>query len=145
MELLDECRDICTRLGERWALSWTLCIVGIWRAARDHPQASAHLRDSLRVKRDFNDQLGYPFCMDPLSWVAASEGNWTRAAMLQGAAEKMWEPIGTPLAGFGPLIDLDKQWRTRTREALDERDYQTAVQQGAQMTQEEAIACALAE
>lgn len=145
MALINECRAICTRLGERWALSWAWCVVGDLWAAGNRPQSSVYLRDSLRVKRDWNDQLGYPFCVDPLSWIAAAEGDWTRAAVLQGAADKMWEPIGTPLWGFTLLIDQGKGWRTRTREALGESAYQTAAQQGAQMTPEEVISYALGE
>lgn len=145
MELLDECRAVCGRLGERLALSWTLCVVGNLWAVGNRPQASAYLRESLRVKRDWNDQLGYPFCVDPLSWIAAEEGDWTRAAVLQGAADKMWEPIGTPLWGFTLLIAQAEEWRTRTREALGDRAYQDADQHGAAMTPEEVIAYALGE
>lgn len=146
MDLLDECRNICAALGERWALSWTSCTVGItWWAAGNPRQASAHLCDSLRVKCDVTDQLGYPFCVDLLSWVAAADGDWIRAAILQGATDTMWEPIGIPLWGFAPLIDQGKEERTRTREALGERVYQTAAQQGAGMPPEEVIAYALGE
>jgi tetratricopeptide (TPR) repeat protein len=146
MDLLDECRTICAALGERWALSWTLVAAGItWLTAGNLQQASAHLRESLHVKRDWNDQLGYPFCVDPLSWIAAAQGDPTRAAVLQGAADKMWEPIGQPLFGFGPLIDQSKEWRTQTHQALGERAYHDAIQHGARMTPEEAIAYALDE
>ncbi|MBP2323530.1 non-specific serine/threonine protein kinase [Kibdelosporangium banguiense] len=145
MTVLDESRAVCARQGDRLAMSWTLCCVGNWWAAGDRPQAAAYLRDSLRVKRDWNDQLGYPFCVDPLSWVAAAEGDWTRAAVLQGAADKMWGPIGTPLWGFASLIAQGKQCRARAREALGERAYQTAIQQGAQMSPEAVLAYALGE
>jgi hypothetical protein len=125
-------------------LSWTLHAAGItWWTAGNPRQAAAHLCASLHVKRDCNDQLGYPFCLDPLSWVAAAEGDWTRAAMLQGAADTMWEPIGRPLFGFGPLIDQGQEWRTRSRDALGDRAYHDALQHGARMTQEEVIAYAL--
>ena len=143
MTVLDECRAVCARQGDRLALSWTLCCAGNFWAARNHPQASAYLRESLRIKRDWNDQLGYPFCVDPLSWGIAAAGDWTRAAVLQGAADKMWEPIGTPLWGFVPLIDQGKDVRARTHEALGERAYQSAARRGARMTPEEVIAYAL--
>ncbi|SMD27167.1 ATP-binding protein [Kibdelosporangium aridum] len=144
MDLLDECRAICTPLGERWALSWALWSAAVtWWVAGDYPRMSSHLRESLRHKRDLNDQLGIPFCVELLSWVAASQADWTQAAVLRGAAEMMWEPIGRPLFGFVTLLDCSKEWKARTREALGERAYQTAVQHGAQMTQEEVIAYAL--
>ncbi|MET8763719.1 AAA family ATPase [Lentzea sp. NPDC004782] len=146
MDLLDECRNICASLGERWALSWALNAVGIvWLTAGNLRQAAVHLGECLRVKRDVTDQLGYPFGVDLLSWVAAAEGDWTRAAVLQGAADKMWEPIGRPLFGFDLLLDQRQSWRTRTREALGESAHQDALQRGARMTPEQAIACALGE
>jgi non-specific serine/threonine protein kinase len=146
MDLLDECRNICAALGERWALSWTLFSAGItWWTAGNFRQAAGHLGESLQVKRDVTDELGYPFGVDLLSWVAAAEGDWTRAAVLQGAADKMWEPIGQPLFGFDVLIDQGKEWRTRTHEALGDRTYHDVIQHGARMTPEEAIACALDE
>ncbi|MCP2242569.1 ATP-binding protein [Lentzea aerocolonigenes] len=146
MDLLDECRNICASLGERWALSWALNAIGImWLTAGDPRQAATHLCECLRVKRDVTDQLGYPFGVDLLSWVAATESDWTRAAVLQGAADKMWEPIGRPLFGFDLLLDQRQDWRTRTREALGERAYHDALQEGARMTPEQAIACALGE
>jgi non-specific serine/threonine protein kinase len=146
MGLIEECRTICASRGERWALSWTLNAAGIaWWTAGNPRQAAAHMGESLRVKRDVTDQLGYPFGVDILSWIAAAEGDWARAAVLQGAADKMWEPIGQPLFGFGLLIDQHQEWRTRTRAALGERAYHDALQQGAQMTSEEAIAHALRE
>jgi tetratricopeptide (TPR) repeat protein len=146
MDLLDECRKICASLGERWALSWALNAVGIaWWTAGNSRQAAAHLCECLRVKRDVTDQLGYPFGVDLLSWIAAAEGDWTRAAVLQGAADKMWEPINRPLFGFDPLIAEGQQWRTRTHEALGERAYHDALQHGARMSPEQAIACALGE
>ncbi|WP_158849590.1 ATP-binding protein [Saccharothrix deserti] len=146
MDLLDECRNICAALGERWALSWALITAGItWLTAGNPRQATAHLCECLRVKRDVTDQLGYPFGVDLLSWAAAAEGDWARAAVLQGAADKMWEPIGRPLFGFGALVDQGREWRTRTREALGERAYHDALQQGVRMTQEEAVTYALGE
>ncbi|SMD27503.1 ATP-binding protein [Kibdelosporangium aridum] len=146
MDLLDECRNICASLGERWAWSWTLNAAGItWWTAGNPRQAAAHLCECLRVKRDVTDQLGYPFGVDLLSWAAAAEGDWTRAAVLQGAADTMWEPIGRPLFGFDALIDQGQQWRTRTREALGDHAYHDALQHGARMTPEQAIAYALDE
>ncbi|MBP2328568.1 non-specific serine/threonine protein kinase [Kibdelosporangium banguiense] len=146
MDLLDECRTICASLGERWALSWTLNAAGIACLTAGNPrQAAAHLCECLRVKRDVTDQLGYPFGVDLLSWIAAAQGDWTRAAVLQGAADTMWEPIGRPLFGFDALIDQGQEWRTHTHDALGDRAYHHALQHGARMTPEQAIAYALGE
>ncbi|WP_125727473.1 helix-turn-helix transcriptional regulator [Kibdelosporangium aridum] len=146
MALLDECRNMCARLGERWVLSWALGNVGIaWWAAGNRQQALVCLCDALRVKRHVIDQFGYAVCVDLLSWVAAAEGDWTRAAVLQGAANKMWESIGTPLGGFADLIDEGTEWRTGTRGTLGERTYQTAAEHGAGMPTEEVIAYVLGE
>lgn len=144
--LLAEALSICDSLGERWTRSWTEWNLGVaWWATGDHETAKAHLFSSLRVKQDLNDQLGIPFCVELLAWVAVSAGDARRAATLFGAAEAGWELIGRPLFGFETLLSWRDENRACCREELGERTFETAREKGARLAQDKLIAYALGE
>ncbi|MEQ7006830.1 LuxR C-terminal-related transcriptional regulator [Actinopolymorpha sp. B17G11] len=146
LALAQECQRICAGRGERWAASWAEWIVGLrWWVAGDRVKGSSHLRGCLRSKDDLNDLLGIPFCLEVLAWVAASDEDAHRAAVLFGAAEMMWKPIGAQLFGYEILLDWSQQSRARSRGALGEAAYDAARHEGASLTQAEAVAMALGE
>ncbi|MFD2415587.1 hypothetical protein [Amycolatopsis pigmentata] len=101
--LLEECQRICASLGERWALSWSEWHFGVvWWTAGALRKASARLREALRRKRELRDDTGAPFCLEPLGWVAAAEGDPRRAASSTTTrpSAKRWErkrrPVPSP-------------------------------------------------
>ena len=144
VSLLQEGRAICTTLGERWVRSWLDWHLGAicWLGGR--PQDSArHLRKSLRTKQEFDDPLGFPFVIELLACVAFSQGDAKRAGVLFGAAEKMWQVIGRPLAGIKPLLASSEDCRTRVRTALGDNALDAALQEGWSISQTDVIAYAL--
>jgi non-specific serine/threonine protein kinase len=146
LRLLSECVSICDAMGERWTRSWTEWNLGVtWWAVGDLKAATSYLHSALRNKEELNDQLGIPFCVEVLAWVAMTSGDAHRAAVLFGAADNGWERIGGPLFGFGTLLDWRGTNRARARDALDERGYESACRQGAYLAQEDLIAYALGE
>ncbi|MBB5157095.1 helix-turn-helix transcriptional regulator [Saccharopolyspora phatthalungensis] len=135
---------VCARLGERWARSWTRWTLGLARwLAGEHQIARALLRESLQQKLDLGDQLGVPFCVELLAWVAIAEDDPKRAAVLFGAAEKLWKPIGTPLFGFQALLTQREHNRAAARAALGDQDYEALLRAGSEMTPEALAAQAL--
>ncbi|MGW5360152.1 ATP-binding protein [Actinopolymorpha pittospori] len=146
VELLQECLAICASLGERWVRSWAQWNLAVtyWLAG-DPAKAATVVRDSLREKRDLNDLLGIPSCLELIAWSAASKGDARLAAMFLGAAQKMWERIGRPLFGYTPLVDRRAQCWTRTRHALGAEAFDAALKKGAELPRDEVIARALAE
>jgi non-specific serine/threonine protein kinase len=145
-ELCDAWSAICEARGESWARSWVLWVLALarWRQG-DLPQASTHARESLRLKRILDDQLGLPSCIGLLAGFAIADGDATRAAFMFGASEKMWEPIGVPVFGWGTFRDWSEQWRARAREALGQQAFEAACERGRRLTAEEALAYALGE
>ena len=101
--LRDECQLISESLGERWALSWLNWNLSVgWWAAGDLRNAQASAMQALRLKRALGDQLGIPFCLELLAWVAGLDGEPRRAAVLFGAVEHPWQRIGRPLVAGEP-------------------------------------------
>jgi predicted ATPase/DNA-binding CsgD family transcriptional regulator len=144
MEVYSECRALCEPMGERWALSWMAWNIGVtWWAVGNSEKAYEHARDALRSKSELNDQVGTPYCVELLSWVAACLGDPRRSVVLFGAAEKMWEPIGGPLLGSEILLKWSGESQARSREALGDRAYDDARQEGARLSRDEIIAYAL--
>jgi predicted ATPase/DNA-binding NarL/FixJ family response regulator len=145
-EFFGECQARCVPVGERWVLSWAEWNVGLtWWAEGEPNRAGDCGRAALREKRDLQDRLGIVCCLELLSWVAASTGNSRRAAVLAGAADTLWKPIGKPLFGSEILAKWSGESRSRSREALRCRTYDAAYQEGACTPADEAIAYALAE
>jgi predicted ATPase/DNA-binding CsgD family transcriptional regulator len=144
--LRDECQAISESLGERWALSWLNWNLSVgWWAAGDLRSAEASAVEALRLKRALGDQLGIPFCLELLGWVASADGEPARAAVLFGAVEDLWQRIGRPLAAGEPLVAWSDQAKARVLSDLGGRAHETARKQGARMRQEDVIAFALRE
>jgi predicted ATPase/DNA-binding CsgD family transcriptional regulator len=144
--LRDECRAHCERLGERWAMSWMEWHLAVNQWAAGNPQKTAsHLEECLRLKRDMHDELGVPFCVEMLAWVADSDGEAHRSAVLFGAAGHLWELLGRPLMDFKPLVVWSAQSKERTREALGRPAFEAAMREGARMSPWDIVAYALRE
>jgi predicted ATPase/DNA-binding CsgD family transcriptional regulator len=144
--LHDECQAISESLGERWALSWLKWNLSVgWWAAGDLRSAEASAAEALRLKRSLGDQLGIPFCLELLSWVAGADGEPGRAAVIFGAVQDLWQRIGRPLAAGEPLVAWSEQAKARVLSDLGSRAHETARKQGAGMRQGDVIAFALRE
>ena len=142
--LRDECQAISDSLGERWALSWLNWNLGVgWWAAGDRRNAEASALEALRLKRALGDQLGIPFCLELLAWIAGSDGDPERAAVLFGAVGHLWQRIGSPLVAGEPLVAWSEQAKTRVLGDLGGRASEAARREGARMRDDEIIAYAL--
>jgi non-specific serine/threonine protein kinase len=145
-ELCEEWSAICEAQGERWTRSWALWVLAVarWRQG-DVRQAGEHAKESLKLKRVLDDKLGLPCCIGLLGAFAMADGETTRAAFLFGMSEKMWEPIGEPIFGWGTFRDWSEQWKARAREILGQQAFGAACERGRQLTVEAALADALGE
>jgi predicted ATPase/DNA-binding CsgD family transcriptional regulator len=144
--LLEEGESICGSLGESWVLSWVRWQLGVIRWAQgDSDRALASLRESLRGKRDLGDQVGLPFCVDMVAGVAGLTGDARRAAVLYGAAEGMWRPVGRPLYANETLLGWRRQAIERTRMSLGAKEFEAAFGEGVRLPQCEVLSYALGE
>lgn len=117
----------------------------VYWALGEHEQASDHLRASLRIMRDFDNQLGVPFCVEILAWVAAATGDTARAARLLGAGPLLWQPVRQPLFGSPALLSSHEECENRVRSALGDSAFDAATNDGAQLSLNEALRYALQE
>ncbi|MGN9841089.1 ATP-binding protein [Nonomuraea sp. H19] len=142
----EESIAVCDAHGESWNRSYTMTALGIdfWRQG-DTGRAIALEQESLRVFQALDDSVGAGVNVEVLAWIAASEEEYTRAGELLGILRNVWESIGTPLLGFGHLLPYHDECEARTRRALGEHAFQTAVRRGGRLSHEQAFAHALME
>ena len=108
------------------------------------PDAAALARSGLAIQRGFNDPVGVALIIELLAWIAASDGEASRAAALLATAESVWALIGTTIAAFGPALGTHRAGcEARVRAALSPQELAAASRQGQQPTVEAAIASIL--
>lgn len=94
---------------------------------------------------DVGDELGLPFCVEVLGWVAVSTGGARRAALLFGAADRRWALIGMPLFGVEAFLRWREECRRSCLEELGEQAYETAYQRGGRLHLDDVVAYGLGE
>ncbi|MFC7643915.1 response regulator transcription factor [Streptosporangium lutulentum] len=142
----EECLALCDAHGESWHRAYAMMALGVeaWRQG-DVQRAVDLEKKSLRFNRSLNDSLGVAISLEVLAWVAATERQYRKAARLLGILRTVWEAIGTPLSGFTHLIHYHDECESRARQALGESAFSTAVERGARLPYDEALAYALGE
>jgi len=140
VSLAEECRQLCAEYGERWVLSWVTYLLALasW-VTGDISATVRRASEALGQKREVNDQLGTPFCLELLAWAAVAQGAPQRAATLFGAADSMWERIGRPLFGYEALLGWSSENRASARSSLDAEAFEEHARAGFLMTQDEML------
>jgi non-specific serine/threonine protein kinase len=127
------------RSHSRWAFG-----LSAWQQ-RDLRRAAELQHQSLRLKHGLNDVQGTAFCLEALACVAAADHRERRAATLLGAADVLWQSMGTSLAPLKPVFDYHQDCERHVRGRLDETEYQAAFHKGGEMKLDEMVAYALEE
>ena len=93
--------EVCEDHGERWALAYALYVLAYAALAERRPGAGAGAAgaSSLAIAHTFHDLLGAVLAVELLALVTAVEGDPAEAALLQGAAGRIWPSVGLPLFG----------------------------------------------
>ncbi|KAA9163622.1 LuxR family transcriptional regulator [Amycolatopsis acidicola] len=105
--------------GERWNRAYAH-----WASAISHlhlsevDDARAAITAAMRIEQDFRDGVCTALCTEVASWVAASSGDASDAATLEGVAASVWRRLGTSLQAFGPHASSEGR---RHSERVDER------------------------
>jgi non-specific serine/threonine protein kinase len=101
--LTEECLRRCLSLGEQWARSTALWVRGMIRwMTGDVPGAIADALACLRIKEPLGDLHTIAMSFDLLSVCLVSAREYDRAAVLNGAAETLWQLLQAP-ALIGPV------------------------------------------
>ncbi|MEU9556822.1 ATP-binding protein [Streptomyces fumanus] len=144
VRLCEDVRRVCDDHGERWARGYALYVLAYaaWYDG-DARRARRLLIDCLRDAHGFRDLLGSVLSIELLALVTATEGDPAEAAVLQGAAGRMWPSVGLPLFGSAHYNAPHELCETTARQHLGDERYEECVRAGARLGREEAVARAL--
>lgn len=143
--LLSESQSICNAHGESWMHAWDLVILGLtqWRQGNEQ-SAIRTIRKGLRRKHALNDLLGVALSVEFLAWCfVTSRSDYTRAARLFGAGQKLWDPLGAFLIGFDNLLIWHEQCEGQARTSLGDTAFTEAQEIGRKFSVERAVRYAL--
>lgn len=136
----------CAEHDEDWVRSYLLRILALAHTVRqDWPRAERHALDALRRKLDVNDVIGIGLTLDLLAVIAAERGTPERAAVLLGAADRVWADIDKGRWGSDALNSARRQCEKRARETLDGPAFQRSYERGSALGFTEAAAYALSD
>lgn len=137
---------VCEAYGEQWVRSYVLGALATARwALGEHEAATESARRCLRLPYVTGEPHAVGGTLELLAVVTASRGDAERAAVLRGAAHRIWYDLGhDPLAGqrqAGHLPAAERQ----ARETPGAGGYGEAHRHGYELSAQEALAYALGE
>ncbi|MET8171653.1 ATP-binding protein [Streptomyces clavifer] len=145
-EICDEVRGICEDHGERWALAYALYVLGYAALQRgEGGRARRMLGECLSIAYAFHDLLGTVLSLELLALVTVADGDAAEAAVLQGAAARIWPSVGLPLFGSAHYGRPRAQCEERARAELGDVRYEQERRSGSRLDTEGAVARALRE
>jgi len=111
--------------GETWCKAYALWVRGLTLYHQgDLMGARASATASLAIQDDFHDGVCIAHTLLLLSSVAAAAGDHARTARFQGAADALWDSIGTSIEAFGPGMAGDAAAaRAAARRGLGEDEW----------------------
>ncbi|WP_416483922.1 ATP-binding protein [Streptomyces sp. CL12] len=144
VRLCEDVRRVCEEHGERWARSYALYVLA-YAAWREGVAGRARelLTECLRNAHAFDDLLGSVLTLELLALVTATEGDPAEAAVLQGAAARLWPSVGLPLFGSAHYNAPHAQCESAARGALGDARYEECVRRGGRLDREAAVGRAL--
>ncbi|KAA1397787.1 LuxR C-terminal-related transcriptional regulator [Aeromicrobium ginsengisoli] len=117
---LEECLALCSRTGESWCRSYGLWFAGLvaWQRG-DDPEAVRLVREALEVNRLIDDRLLSALCFEALAWCQAGISP-SAAATLLGAADALWDLMGSSIGASPGLSSLHKACEASLRQTLSD-------------------------
>jgi non-specific serine/threonine protein kinase len=129
-----------------WYSAWSLWALGAaaWRRG-DLDRATGLQQQSLRLRlRACScEQMGSTWCVEALAWIAASQRQYERAAVLLGAATGLWRSMGTTLDSHQHLVGYHRDCQRQAQQALGEAAFQAAYHRGLDLPAADVVAYAL--
>ncbi|MDJ0381037.1 AAA family ATPase [Streptomyces sp. G-G2] len=142
--LCEEAREICEDRGERWAKAYALFVLAY--AALDAggaAEARRLLTECVAINHAFHDLLGLVLALELLALVTVTDGEPAEAAVLQGAAEQLWDSVGLRLFGSAYFNAPRLMCQERAGELLGAERYEAAARHGRDLTLEALVERAL--
>ena len=127
--------------GELVYRTYALWAMGVanWREG-DADRAIALLTQCLRMAQQVNDPRTVATCIEALAWMADDPA---RAVVMMAAAEALGVAVGSSTMVFPNLAVHHEECERRNREALGDKEFNAAHQQGSGMKFADAVAYAL--
>lgn len=122
---------------------WGIAIAA-WRQGERH-RAQQLLMEALRVNQRVNSPLIVASALEAMAWIAETDGDAERAAVLMGAAQALWPYGGSVTHGMPGLEHYHDECDRGTRAAIGPRKYAAASRRGQGMGMDAAVNYALGE
>ncbi|MGW1536324.1 ATP-binding protein [Streptomyces aureus] len=144
VKLCEDVRGVCEDHGERWALAYALYVLAYQAQAEGDPAGARGLLErGLGIAHGFHDLLGSVLALELLALVTVVEGDPAEAALLQGAASRMWPSVGLPLFGSAYYNAPHERCAALCRQELGDEVYEERLRAGELLGQDAAVARAL--
>jgi hypothetical protein len=138
-EILAPTREMDDKTG----VGYVLLGLGLVDLAENNPEARGHILHSLRLRQESGEQVQQTSSLIGAAGLALHFGNASRAAQLLGAVESALKALKAAVAE--ELLHFHAQTLAAAREALGEQAFQTAWDEGAKWSLEEAVELALSD
>lgn len=143
--LCEEFRQVCLTYGEQWIHSYLLRILAFAEWAKgDQTAARVHARECLRLKRAVGDVFGTGMTLELLAAVHARDGEGRPAAVLLGAAKRIWQDAHVALDRTPSHGPVRTEAEAGARALLGD-GFKNAYREGLELTSDHAVAYALGE
>ncbi len=141
VRLGEEVREVCEDHGERWTLAYAQFVLAYaaWSQG-DCGRARALLEESLAIDHAFGDLLGAVLGLELLALVTLGEGGAEEAAVLQGAAGRIWPSVGVVLFGSRHYSRLHALCEEQARQRLGDEAYEDALRTGGRLDLDAVVA-----
>ncbi len=135
--LYEECLALCTEMDEKQARAYALLGLGLVDLAVNKPEAREHILHSLRLRRESGEQLYQTSSLIGVAGLEFHEGDAIFAAQLLGAIESALKVLNAVMEE--ELIPFHRHTLAAIREQLGEAAFQSAWEEGAAWSLEEAV------
>ncbi|MEU9119192.1 AAA family ATPase [Streptomyces sp. NPDC048506] len=141
VRLCEEVLEVCEDHGERWTLAYAQFVLAYaaWSSG-DGARARALLEECLAIDHTFHDLLGAVLAIELLALVTLGEGDAEEAAVLQGAAGRIWPSVGLPLFGSRYFSRPHALCEEQARRQLGDGRYESALHEGERLDLDAAVA-----
>ncbi|WP_335935790.1 ATP-binding protein [Streptomyces sp. PTD5-9] len=143
--MCEEVREVCEDHGERWALGYALYVLAFAALQEGRPDRSRELLvECLTTGHAFRDLLGPALALELLALVTVVEGDAAEAALLQGAADRIWASVGPPLFGSVYFGQPRARCERLARRELGDGPYESGLRVGGGLDLDAVLARVLA-
>ncbi|MFC5640225.1 ATP-binding protein [Kitasatospora cinereorecta] len=143
---IDRVREICEEHGEQWAYAYGLYAMAYSKwAGGEIRLARAFARECVRLNHLFRDLLGIVLAMDVLALLETEgpDADLVEARVLQGAAHRLWQAVGTPFFGSRTFGGPHRECEQRARAGLTAQEFTDAFRLGTGLGLDAAVRRAL--